>query len=57
MRAAGSPDPSLAAQNTIMLWLAGIFAAFWALINGLVHVFYKMSEFTSPVAPATTSPA
>jgi hypothetical protein len=27
--------------------VAGVFAALWALINGLVYVFYKRSEFTS----------
>ena len=38
----------LAAQNTILVWLAGVFAALSALITGLVYAFCKGSEFTFP---------
>jgi hypothetical protein len=45
----------MAAQSAIMIWLAGVFAVLWALVNGLVYVFYKRNEFTPPVASPATS--
>jgi ABC-type uncharacterized transport system permease subunit len=48
-------DRILVAQKAIMAWLAGIFGALWACINGLVYVFYKRNEFTPPVASPATS--
>ena len=42
-------DRAVVAQKTVMLWLSGIFAGLWALVNGLVYAFYKRNVFAKPV--------
>ena len=42
-------DRAVAVQKTVMLWLSGIFAGLWAVVNGLVYSFYKRNGFAKPV--------
>ena len=42
-------DRAVAGQKTVMLWLSGIFAGLWAMVNGLVYSFYKRNGFAKPV--------
>jgi len=42
-----SQNRAIAAQKAIMVWLAGVFAALWALINSAVYVYCKRSGFTA----------
>lgn len=42
-------DRAVAVQKTVMLWLSGIFAGLWAMVNGLVYSFYKRNGFAKPV--------
>ncbi len=46
-------DRAIAMQRTIMLWLGGVFAGLWALINLLVYALHKRNAFPSSfVSPA-----
>ena len=45
-------DRAVAEQKSLLLWLSGVFAALWALVNGLVYAFYKRGAFTAPDVPS-----
>jgi hypothetical protein len=48
-------DRAVTAQKAVMFWTACVFAALWALTNGLVYAFYKRNGFANPyqAKPAT----
>jgi hypothetical protein len=48
-------DRAMATQRTIMIWLGGVLAGCWALVNLLVYVFYKRNAFAKPFAPAAAA--
>ncbi|MGA2637637.1 Tll0287-like domain-containing protein [Methylocella sp.] len=43
-----------AAQRTIMIWLAGVFAGLLLLINIVAFMFFKSGALTTPPAPLTS---
>jgi acid phosphatase family membrane protein YuiD len=49
-------DRAMTAQRALMFWLGGVFAGLWALINGLVYLFYKRNGFASPYLAKPVAP-
>jgi Protein of unknown function (DUF3365) len=48
-------DHAVATQRTIMIWLGGVLAGCWALVNLLVYVFHKRNAFANPLAPSAAA--
>jgi len=46
----------MTAQKAVMFWLGGVFAGLWALINGLVYLFYKRNGFANPYMAKPAAP-
>jgi hypothetical protein len=49
-------DRAMTAQKAVMFRLGGVFAGLWALVNGLVYLFYKRNGFASPYLVKPVAP-